>query len=60
MSTLTVYPDSQPQYGELYTDFTAIQNQLNKMGVKFERWTANCELPPMPISRQYLQLTPIP
>ena len=29
MSALTVYPDDQPQYGELYTDFTAIQNQLD-------------------------------
>jgi 1,2-dihydroxy-3-keto-5-methylthiopentene dioxygenase len=44
MSALTVYLDNQPQYGELYTDFTAIQNQLKKIGVQFERWTANCEL----------------
>ena len=44
MSALTVYLDNQPQYGELYTDFTAIQNQLNTLGVQFERWTANCEL----------------
>jgi 1,2-dihydroxy-3-keto-5-methylthiopentene dioxygenase len=45
MSALTVYPDNQPQYGELHTDFTAIQNQLNTLGVKFERWTANHALP---------------
>jgi 1,2-dihydroxy-3-keto-5-methylthiopentene dioxygenase len=44
MSALTVYPDNQPQHGELYTDFSAIQNQLNTLGVKFERWTANCPL----------------
>ncbi len=28
MSALTVYADNQPQSGELYTDFTDIQNQL--------------------------------
>jgi 1,2-dihydroxy-3-keto-5-methylthiopentene dioxygenase len=44
MSALTVYPDNLPQFGKQYTDFTAIQNQLNTLGVKFERWTANCEL----------------
>ena len=44
MSALTVYPDNQPQDGELYTDFTAIQNQLDHIGVHFERWTANCPL----------------
>jgi 1,2-dihydroxy-3-keto-5-methylthiopentene dioxygenase len=41
MSALTIYPDNQPQSGELYTDFTAIQNELNTLGIKFERWTAN-------------------
>ena len=45
MSALTVYADNQPQHGEQYTDFIAIQNQLNNIGVQFERWTANCELP---------------
>jgi 1,2-dihydroxy-3-keto-5-methylthiopentene dioxygenase len=44
MSALTIYPDNHPQYGELYTDFTAIQDQLNSIGVQFERWTANCKL----------------
>ena len=44
MSALTVYPDNQPQLGETFTDFTAIQTQLNAIGVQFERWTANCEL----------------
>jgi 1,2-dihydroxy-3-keto-5-methylthiopentene dioxygenase len=44
MSALTVYLDDQPQYGELYTDFSSIQNQLGQIGVQFERWTANCKL----------------
>jgi len=44
MSALTVYLDDQPQYGEHYTDFTAIQNQLKNLGVRFERWTANSPL----------------
>lgn len=41
MSTLSIYPDDQPQSGELYTDFTAIQKQLANIGVLFERWTTN-------------------
>ena len=45
MSALTVYPDNQPQHGEQFTNFGAIQNQLNTLDVKFERWTANCPLP---------------
>lgn len=40
MSALTVYPDNQPQLGETATDFSVIQNRLNAIGVKFERWTA--------------------
>jgi 1,2-dihydroxy-3-keto-5-methylthiopentene dioxygenase len=44
MSALTIYLDDQPQYGELYTDFTAIRKQLYKIGVLFERWTANAPL----------------
>jgi len=44
MSALTVYLDDQPQYGELYTDFTYIQNQLKDIGVQFERWTAKAPL----------------
>ena len=43
MSALTVYPDNQPQLGETATDFIAIQNRLNAIGVQFERWTANCD-----------------
>ena len=44
MSALTVYLDNQPQYGVLYTDFTFIQNQLDNLGVQFERWTADSPL----------------
>ena len=44
MSALTVYLDDQPQFGELYTDFAYIQNQLDHIGVQFERWTANAPL----------------
>ena len=44
MSALTIYPDNEPQSGDLYTDFSAIQKHLNDIGVQFERWTANCEL----------------
>jgi 1,2-dihydroxy-3-keto-5-methylthiopentene dioxygenase len=44
MSALTIYADNQPQSGELYTDFTNIKNQLNNIGVQFERWTANYKL----------------
>ena len=44
MSALTVYPDNQPDLGETSADFSSIQNQLNAIGVQFERWAANCEL----------------
>jgi 1,2-dihydroxy-3-keto-5-methylthiopentene dioxygenase len=44
MSALTVYADSRPDSGVTVTDFSEIQNQLNDIGVRFERWTANCEL----------------
>lgn len=43
MSALTVYLDNQPKLGETVTEFTAIQNRLNAIGVQFERWTANCD-----------------
>lgn len=43
MSLLTVYADDQPQYGERYSDFAAIVNQLKTLNVVFERWAANCE-----------------
>jgi 1,2-dihydroxy-3-keto-5-methylthiopentene dioxygenase len=44
MSALTIYPDIQPQADEHYTDFAAINRQLDNIGVLFERWTANREL----------------
>ena len=44
MSALTIYLDNEPQYGERYTDFTLIQEQVNSIGVQFERWTANVKL----------------
>jgi 1,2-dihydroxy-3-keto-5-methylthiopentene dioxygenase len=44
MSALTVYPDSQPQTGELFTEFAEIEAQLGGIGVQFERWTADGEL----------------
>lgn len=48
MSVLTVYNvteniEGQPQRGERYTDFSAIQSQLSDINVQFERWTARCE-----------------
>ena len=46
MSALTIYLDHEPHYGELYTKFDAIQNQLKNIGVQFERWNANAELSP--------------
>ena len=44
MSALTIYLDNEPQYGERYTDFTLIQEQVNSIGVQFERWTADSPL----------------
>lgn len=44
MSILTIYPDNQPEQGDTYRDFTAIEKQLSSIGVQFERWQANNEL----------------
>jgi len=49
MSVLTIYNvpgelDDHPGNGERYTDFCTIRDQLNAIGVQFERWTANYEL----------------
>ncbi|WAK02572.1 1,2-dihydroxy-3-keto-5-methylthiopentene dioxygenase [Methylobacter sp. YRD-M1] len=44
MSALTIYADNAPEQGWLYTDFADIKDQLDAIGVQFERWTANCEL----------------
>ena len=40
MSALTIYPDNQPNKGQLYTDYNAIQKQLETVGVQFEQWTS--------------------
>lgn len=44
MSALTIYADNAPEQGWLYTDFVDIKDQLDAIGVQFERWTANREL----------------
>jgi 1,2-dihydroxy-3-keto-5-methylthiopentene dioxygenase len=45
MSVLMVYVDDQPQAaGEKSADFSVIQAKLQAIGVRFERWTANCAL----------------
>ena len=44
MSALTVYAENPLQHGDRYTDLSAIQQQLNALGVQFERWAANCRL----------------
>ncbi len=43
MSALTVYSEDQPQTGVTSRDFAAIAEQLNALGVKFERWQAHAE-----------------
>jgi 1,2-dihydroxy-3-keto-5-methylthiopentene dioxygenase len=43
MSALTVYSESQPQNGVTSRDFAEIAEQLNTLGVKFERWQAQAE-----------------
>jgi 1,2-dihydroxy-3-keto-5-methylthiopentene dioxygenase len=45
MSALTIYADNAPEQGWLYTDFAAIKDQLDAIGVQFERWSANGKLP---------------
>lgn len=46
MSTLSIYRDLQTQPATTITDFSAIENQLNTIGVQFERWTARHEVEP--------------
>ena len=42
MSTLTIYPDNQPEITELQTsDFATIKKQLGAAGIHFERWQAD-------------------
>ncbi|MGZ4957736.1 MAG: 1,2-dihydroxy-3-keto-5-methylthiopentene dioxygenase [Methylomonas sp.] len=43
MSSLTTYSADQPQQGSTTRDFDAISEQLNSIGVQFERWQAECE-----------------
>ncbi len=43
MSALTTYPTDQPKQGATTRDFAAIAEQLNDIGVQFERWQAECE-----------------
>ncbi|GAB6141659.1 acireductone dioxygenase [Methylosoma difficile] len=44
MSLLTIYPDQHPEQGERVTDVNAIVRWLDRIGVQFERWTANSPL----------------
>lgn len=44
MSALTVFAENQPDAGVTVTDFYAINSLLKDIGVRFERWNANCEL----------------
>src|SRR3546814_11200878 len=42
MTTLTVYSDCEPGTAlGVYTDFTAIRDQLAAIGVEFQRWETN-------------------
>ncbi|MDD1622421.1 MAG: cupin [Methylococcaceae bacterium] len=43
MSALTTYSDDQPQHGTTTREFGTIAEQLNAIGVQFERWQAECE-----------------
>lgn len=44
MTALTIYPDTQPEQGEIFKDIIAIQSQLKNIGVQFEQWTSEQEL----------------
>lgn len=43
MSALTIYPIDQPQQGVTSRDFAVIAEQLNTIGVQFERWEPSSE-----------------
>lgn len=43
MSALTTYSADQPRQGATTREFAAIAQQLNAIGVQFERWQAECE-----------------
>lgn len=42
MSALTIYPETRPGNGQLFSALGDIQTQLQTIGVQFERWTADC------------------
>ncbi len=46
MSLLLVYDEHQPQQFDKYALFDQIVRQLSKIGVQFERWQADFDLPP--------------
>ena len=41
MSALTIYPEHHPDLGITSLEHSAIQSQLQALGVQFERWQAN-------------------
>lgn len=45
MSALTIYPENGPDEGLQITGFEAIAEALEAIGVRFERWKADRELP---------------
>lgn len=45
MSLLLVYAEDQPQRYEKITVFAQIECRLSNIGVQFERWQAECDLP---------------
>jgi len=46
MTTLTIYPDKNPDHPDISTsDPAVIADLLGKVGVHFERWKAGAELP---------------
>ena len=46
MSLLTIHPSDQPQVAEVIRDFDTMAAALGKIGVSFERWSADRRLPP--------------
>lgn len=46
MSLLTIHPENRPEQAIAITDPDRISEQLWEIGVQFERWTAEHELPP--------------
>ena len=44
MTTLTIYPDDNPEQGEKISDFNTIAKKLNSIGVEIERWEAGQSL----------------